>query len=247
VEVAYQQKNVAPTVETVEITPANYRFSGGSSLTSSSNTLSLPPIGQKRRSSPSSPSSQPAGTATMNYGKGSIGARWKAADANGDSLQFKLEIRGAEEREWKLLKDEVEENRYSWDTERFADGRYLLRVTATDQPDNYPGQGLWSQAQSEPFLIDNTPPGIEGLTARVEGSKLLIRFQATDALSPLASAEYSVNGGEWVAVAPTTRMTDSPSHEYSAEAVKPANGEMVVAVKVADEYDNVAVRKVVIR
>jgi hypothetical protein len=183
----------------------------------------------------------------MNYAKGSLGARWKASDANGDALEFKLEIRGVEERDWKPLKAELEENRYSWDSDRFADGRYVLRVTASDQRDNFPGQGLTAQAQSEPFVMDNTPPEIADLTGRVEGGKLVIRFRASDALSPLASAEYSVNGGDWVSVPPTTRMTDSLSHDYSAEAAKPAVAEAVVAVKVADEFDNVAVRKIVVR
>lgn len=248
VEAAYQQKNVAPLVDVVEITPYNYRFSSGGSLTASSGTLSLPPIGQKRRGSPSTPSSQTSGGVTMNFARGYSGARWKAADANGDSLSFKLEIRGVEEREWKLLKEELEENRYSFDATGFADGRYVLRVTATDQPDNYPGQGLTAQLESEPFLIDNTPPQITGLAARLEGSKIRIAFQASDALSSLSSAEFSVNGGEWIAAQPTTRMTDSLNHRYEVETEKPATGsEFVVAVRVTDERENVSVQKVVLK
>ncbi len=183
----------------------------------------------------------------MNYAKGSLGARWKAADPNGDALEFLLEIRGLEESEWKPLKKELTENRYSWDSDRFADGRYLLRVTATDQPDNYPGQGLSVQAQSEPFLIDNTPPAISGLTARQENGKLVIRFRAEDALSALASAEYSLNGGDWIAVPPSTRITDSLAHDYAAEVTTATGKEVVVAVKAADEFDNVTVQKIVVR
>ena len=35
-----------------------------------------------------------------------------------------------------------------------------------------------------------------------------------DALSTLGKAEYSVNGGEWTVVEPTTRLTDSSEHDY---------------------------------
>lgn len=249
VEVAYQDKNVAPSVDSIEVTPANYRFPASSSLiSSSSSTLTLPPIGQKRRSTPSSASSQPSGNVTMNYAKGWIGARWKSSDANGDTTHFKLEIRGVEEREWKLLKDEVEENRYSWDATAFADGTYVLRVTATDQPDNYPGQGLTAQAESVPFLIDQTPPAVEGLSARVEGSKIAIRFRGVDVHSALSSAEYSLNGGAWVAAQPTTRITDSRSHDYAVEIDRPAGpAEFTIAVRVTDDHDNVAVHKTVLR
>jgi sugar lactone lactonase YvrE len=250
VEVAYQQKNVAPVLEKIEITPYNHKFPGSSSslLTgSSSSTLSLPPIGQVHRASPSSPASEPSGTATMNYDKGWIGARWKASDANGDTLEYKVEYRGEQEHEWKLLKDEVKENRISWDTTSFADGRYLLRVTATDLPDNYPEVALTASIESESFVIDNTPPRIEGLTARSEGGKLVIRFHAADALSDLDSAEFSVNGGDWKPARPVNGMTDAAALDYAVEVPLPAGSEWTVAVRVTDENDNVEVSKIVVR
>jgi hypothetical protein len=250
VEVAYQQKNVAPVLEKIEITPYNHKFPGSSSSllgSSSSSTLSLPPIGQVHRASPSSPASEPSGTATMNYDKGWIGARWKASDSNGDTLEYKVEYRGEQEHEWKLLKDAVKENRISWDATSFADGRYLLRITATDLPDNYPEVALTASIESEPFVIDNTPPRIEGLSARSEGGKLVIRFHAADALSDLDSAEFSVNGGDWKPARPVNGMTDAASLDYAVEVPLPSGTEWTVAVRVSDENDNVEVSKVVVR
>ena len=248
VEAAYQQKNVAPVIEKLEITPYNHKFPASSGLTSTTPpALSLPPIGQVKRSAPSTPTTEPAGAASMSYDKGWSGARWKASDQNGDTLEFKVEYRGEGEREWKLLKDHVKENRYSWDASSFADGKYRLRVTASDLPDNYDELALTATIESEPFLIDNTPPEIEGLTAKSEGGKLAIRFRAADALSDLDSAEYSINGSEWKAVRPTTGMTDSQAHNYAVEAELPKGSEWTVAVKVQDEKDNVAVRKITVR
>ena len=250
VEAAYQQKNVAPVLEKIEITPYNHKFPGSASSllsSSSSNTLSLPPIGQVRRSAPSSPSSEPSGAVTMNYDKGSIGARWKASDLNGDALEYKIEYRGEQEREWKLLKDEVKENRFNWDTTSFADGRYLLRVTATDLPDNYPAVALTATIESEPFVIDNTPPRIEGLAAKSEAGKLVIRFHAVDAMSDLDSAEFSVNGGDWKPARPATGITDSAALDYVVEAALPPGAEWTVAVRVTDGNDNVAVSKIVVQ
>jgi hypothetical protein len=248
VEVAYQQKNVAPVLDKIEITPYNHKFPSSSLLgASAATTVSLPPIGQVRRSSPSTPSSEPSGSVTMNYDKGWIGARWKASDANGDTLEYKLEYRGEQEREWKLLKEGVKENRYSWDATSFADGRYRLRMTASDVPDNYPAVALTAVLESDAFVIDNTPPRVENLTAKSESGKLVIRFHATDAASDLEAAEYSVNGGEWKPVRPVNGITDSGSLDYQVDAALPTGAEWTVAVRVSDENDNVAVSKVVVR
>lgn len=246
IQAAYQEKNSAPAIERIEITEPNYRFSTSSSSLSASSTLTVPPVGQAPRPQPpASPATTTENASvTMTSEKGWIGARWRATDLNGDTLESKLEIRGAGEKQWKPLKDKLKEARYSWDSTSFADGRYLLRVTVDDAIDNYPGQQLSATAESPEFTIDNTPPQIEGLTARIEGSKILIRFHAADALTPLQSAEFSVNGGEWIAAPPSTRITDSLAHDYSVETIKGEGAEYTIAVKVTDERDNVSVRKV---
>jgi sugar lactone lactonase YvrE len=247
VEAAYQQKNAAPVIEAVEVTAPNYKFPApGSSLTAST-TLSLGPIGQPKRSSPSTPATDGGSAASLNFDKGWRAARWKANDRNGDSLQYRAEYRGAGEQEWKLLKDELKEARLSWDTTSYPDGKYRLRITATDQGDNYPGQGLTQTLESDEFTIDNTPPRIEALSGKIEGGKLVVQFQAKDDATHLYLAEYSINGGEWTPIMPTTRLTDSLEHEYRAELAKPASQEIVVAVKVTDDSDNVAVQKILLR
>ncbi len=249
VEAAYQAKNLPPVIEKIEITPPNYRFpAAGASLTASKN-LTLPALGQAQRRQQSAPQPQAteSSSVTLNYEKGWIGVRWRALDPNNDGLEARIEIRGEGEREWKLLKDELRESRYSWDSTAFADGRYRLRITLSDRPDNYPGRELAAQMESEDFLIDNTPPEIENLSARIEGAAIVVRFRVRDALSALQYAEVSVNGGPWVDAEPATRITDSPQHDYEAKLPKGAGSEFVIAVRAADERDNVAVRRVLLR
>ncbi len=247
VEAAYQMKNVAPVIELLEITPANHRFPSAASSLTASATLTLQPFGQSRRPSPAAANAGDSGAATMSYEKGYAGARWRVSDANGDAIESTLEIRGAGEREWKPLKAGLKESRYSWDATGFADGRYRLKLSATDQPDNYPGMGLSATLESEEFIIDNTPPEIVDVSARVEGGKLIVRFRARDASSALQSAEFSVNGGEWIAAPPTTRITDSQEHEYVTSTAEPAQQEITLAIRATDELDNVAVRRTTIR
>ncbi|HLW77378.1 MAG TPA: hypothetical protein VKS01_10340, partial [Bryobacteraceae bacterium] len=156
VDVAYLMKNVAPAIEQVEITPENYKFPAPvAPVVSSGATLTLPPLGRNRPTPAGGPISTNEGatSVTMNWAKGTIGARWLASDDNGDTLSYKVEIRGVNETEWKLLKDKIRDRYYSWDSTAFPDGKYVVRVTATDAPSNPPDQALSASLESDPFLI----------------------------------------------------------------------------------------------
>jgi sugar lactone lactonase YvrE len=246
VYVAYLPKNVAPLVESIEITPANYRFPAQSLSLTPSRSITLQPMGRARKSSPPAPVAE-SGVVTMQYEKGQIGARWAASDENGDGLLYKVEIRGVQESEWKLLKDKVKEKHLSWDSTAYQDGDYLIRVTAADSPDNPPGQELSSQLVSESFLIDNTPPEIAGLAATRTSGTLEVRWKAKDASSLIHGAEYSLDGGEWLVIEPTTKVSDSPGHDYVLTLERVSPGEHTIAVRVSDDYDNQSVAKTVTR
>ncbi len=248
VETAYLAKNVAPVIREVEITPANYRFPAGSAIVASSSalTLSLPSMGQKKTVS-SAAASDTTSTPTMTYAKGSIGVRWRAQDDNGDTLAYKVEIRGWNETSWKLLRDKVREKYLSWDSTAFPDGKYVLRITASDAPSNPPDQSLEASLESYPFYIDNTPPQITGLSARASGGKVTVQWKAKDALSVIEKAEYSVNGGDWTVVEPSTRLSDSPELDYRLTLDRAGTAEVTIAVRVTDEYENQSVDKVVVR
>jgi hypothetical protein len=249
VDVAYLPKNVEPRVERIEITPANYKFPGPSGPVLVQ-TLSLPPLNRQpaRSESSSAPTAETPATTTpaMQYGKGFIGVRWTAADPNGDSLVYTVEIRGSAETQWKLLKDKVAEKYYSWDSTAFPDGEYRLRITASDAPSNPPADALTTRMESDPFTIDNTPPKITGLMASRNGGKLDVRWHAADALNNIGKAEYSLDGGEWTVAAPTSGLSDSPELDYALNLDAPA-AEHTIAVRVTDAYDNVGTEKVVVR
>ncbi len=243
VALAYLSKNVPPVITELEITPPNHKFPEPSVLTPS-RTLSLPALGSRpARPAPAAPQAP----RTMNPAKGYLGARWLAADENEDDLEYKVEIRGAQERAWNTLKEKLTEPYLSWDSTAFADGYYVLRVTASDEPSN-PGTGaLRRQRESEPFRIDNTPPAISALTVSREAGRLRVRLRAADALSWIEEAEYSLDGGEWKPAPPANGLFDSRELDFDFTAGEAGPGEHTVAVRVTDEYDNQAVAKAVIR
>ncbi len=181
----------------------------------------------------------------MTFAKGQIGARWLAGDENGDTLQFKVEIRGVNETAWKPLRDKVRERYLSWDSTSYPDGKYVLRVTASDAPSNTPQESLTGSRESDPFLIDNTPPEITWSTPAQGGAAA--QFHAKDALSILGKAEYSINGGDWTVIEPTTRLTDSNELDYRIALANRPSGEVTLAVRVEDAYGNQATAKTVLK
>ncbi|MGB9606393.1 MAG: hypothetical protein ACPL88_11015, partial [Bryobacteraceae bacterium] len=244
VEIAWRQRNVPPRITQIEMAPANYRVPPPSLSVTPSQTLTLPPLGQRQRSSAAAASSDSA-SLTLNYAKGYRTVRWAASDENQDELLFRVEIRGSGETEWKLLRDKVRDKHLSWDSTAFPDGEYQLRVIASDSPDNPPDQALSAELVSEPFLIDNTPPVIEGLEAGVESGSVRIRFRARDASSTVSQAECSINGGEWLVLEPVDRLADSPIEHYEVRIPAPEGREFAIAVRVADEYENQSLARIV--
>ena len=236
-------QNVAPSIDQIEITPTNYKFPDPVAPLSPSSpaTITLPPIG----SNPPAKNYTSGGsgnTPSMSYSKGALGVRWAAADENGDTLIYKVEIRGTKEQSWKLLRDKVRQNYCSFDSEAFADGEYRIRITASDAPSNTPENARTTQEESDPFLIDNTPPQITNLAAK--GG--VIQWHAADALSVIRKAEYSLDGGDWTVVDPVTRLSDAEMLDYSLTLKNLAPGEHTIAVRATDDFDNVAVGRLVI-
>lgn len=243
-DVAYLPKNVAPRVDIVEATPANYRFPApAATIIPIASTLTLPPIG-KSQTTVAQTQGDGSTSPLLTYARGMIGARWMAVDDNNDTLEFSLSIKGENEQTWKLLKDKIRERYFSFDATAFGDGKYQVRVLASDAPSNPLNQSLIATATSAPFLIDNTPPVIKDLSLTPSGARMQLRFRATDALSVVQKAEISINGGAWSPIDSTVRLTDSKDLEFIVPFDRPAPGEMTVAVRVTDEFDNQSVGKI---
>src|SRR4029077_208308 len=141
---------------------------------------------------------------------------------NDDEMRYAVYFRGENEHEWKLLKDNLEQKFYSWDTTTLPDGAYYLKIVATDAPSNPPANTLKAERESERFEVDNTPPIIENLRAvpfvAYSGTPAIVgvkaEFIARDSGSSIERAQYSVDGGEWLQVAPSGGISDAPEERY---------------------------------
>src|SRR6266480_7750916 len=97
------------------------------------------------------------------FQRGARSFQWQAEDRNNDTLEYAIYYRALNETTFRLLRDKLRDNFYTIDGATLADGRYVIRVVASDGPDNPPGQKLTGERLSEPVDIDNTPPVIRVL------------------------------------------------------------------------------------
>jgi hypothetical protein len=194
---------------------------------------------------------------TAQKDKTGVTARWMAHDDNGDDLMFAVWYRGVDETNWRLLKDKISEKVYSFDSALLPDGRYALKVVASDAPVHTDAEALTGERVSDVFVVDTTPPVPGGLTAAmVPGSpaKIHATLEARDATSPIAHAEYSIDAGPWQYLEPVGKVSDSLEERYDFTVTVPAAAtpvtdakEHVLAVRVYDRYENVVAVKAVVR
>jgi hypothetical protein len=259
---SYLPKNVAPQIDGIAVQDPGVRIQGNSggigggisNLNVSTSVRLRQPETPGSGGSPSFNSQSQSERASSRFEAPPQGALqrgyqsvlWSAHDDNDDELLFKVYYRGENEKEWKLLKDNLRDKYYSWDTSTMPDGAYYLRVVASDSPSNPSGEALESSRESDRFVVDNAPPELSGLEAAAGAASgdATIRFTAHDSASAIARAEYSLDAGDWTLVYPTGRLSDSREEHYDLALKGLAAGEHTIAVRVYDRYENVTASKV---
>jgi len=127
-----------------------------------------------------------------------------------------------------------------------VDGGYYLKIVASDAASNPPDKALKSERESERFEVDNTPPTIGKLEKTVAGGSAKILFSATDYGSNIERAQYSIDGGEWLLLAPKSGISDGKQEAYELTVSELKSGEHTIAVRVYDRFENVGSDKAVV-
>jgi outer membrane protein assembly factor BamB len=260
VSLAYLPRNVAPVIDGIAVQDPGVRVQSTNVIQSGQQpnvSLKMPqtsnPAGMviAQSVSPARFEQPPQGFGQRGYQS----VLWSAHDENDDELRFAVYYRGENETQWKLLKDKLDQKFYSWDSTSLPDGAYYLRIVASDAPSNPPAATLSTEHESERFVVDNTPPVIDRLEASAfvtthkgEPASLqpsLIKFTARDATSSIERAQYSVDGGDWILVAPVGNVSDALEERYEftlSAGLSP--GEHSVAVRAYDRFENVGSTKI---
>jgi len=237
---AYLQNNLAPRVQGIYVhPPGSENGSGmGPSRREGANT------GFPEGGAPGS--GEPFGVAGE-LANGVRKASWHAYDPNGDALVYDLFFRGREEQNWKLLKEDLPSNSYSWDSNLFPDGIYRLKVEVSDRPDNPEQLAMGSERISDPFVVDNTGPNVEVRGEKAENGLYRISGQASDELSPIVELWYSLDAEDWKALTVSDEVFDHTREEFSFLTGRLSSGEHTIVIRAMDMAGNVGVGKTVMK
>jgi hypothetical protein len=244
----YLQQNLAPEVSEIVIHPPGQTFQKPIVTTGQ-----LEILGMEEVLSETSPRNgnvpQPAGAgpgainltaiARPFYRKGIQTVTWKASDPNEDELRFAVHYRAEGETLWKVLRQELAQPVIAWDTAAMPDGRYTLKIVARDAASNPAESAREGERTSQSFEVDNTPPRVEGLSARAGDAGHRVVFTAEDDISSIQTVEYAVNSGKWTLVFPTDGIADSKqeSFDFTLSGYRDG-GVYTVVVKVTDLLGN---------
>jgi len=256
VSLAYLPRNVAPVIDGIALQDPGVRAQSLAGMSSGQPTtviLKTPPSPNvsgmviTQSSTPARFEQPPQGTLQKGYQS----VVWTAHDENDDEMRYTVYFRGENEHEWKLLKDNLEQKFYSWDTTALPDGAYYLKIVATDTPSNPPALALKTERESEHFEVDNTAPVVKIMgtisdSPMPNGKVTIVQFAAQDAGSSIERAQYSVDGGDWILVAPTSRISDAPEERYEISLSGLGSGEHAISVRAYDRFENVGSAKTII-
>jgi hypothetical protein len=165
---------------------------------------------------------------------------WEATDPNEDELIYSIYFRNGTHGPWILLKDKLKDPTYEWETRSVGDGRYEIKVQASDLEANPPGAGKVASRVSDPVIVDNTAPVIGDMKTDVAGSDATVSLKVVDRMTTVAGLEYAVDSStDWQSVLPSDKIADSPEEAYQFVVSKlGSGGAHQITVRASDAKGN---------
>jgi len=173
---------------------------------------------------------------------------WKTDNPDKDELRYRLQYRLVGTTTWYDLTRREEiltKESYDWDTATLPEGRYRVRVVATDELSNPPDLVTRDDAESGIVLVDNTAPRAEGL--RLVNRRL--QGVALDGVGPIQRIEVALAGtDEWTPFFPTDGIFDEAREEFDFD-VSPlvTTGPALLAIRIFDDANNFVIQNVAVR
>lgn len=177
-----------------------------------------------------------------------VNLKWKVDNPDKDQMRYWLQYRLVGTRDWfDILKPQelLTSESYTWDTADLPEGRYRIRVRASDELSNPPPRVKTHEMESGLVLVDNTPPTIEGL--RVVGRS--VEGTALDGVGPIQRIEVSRAGSEeWFPFDPADGIFDEQREEFRLDLSGLLDsGPAIFALRVYDSANNYVVRHVTLK
>jgi hypothetical protein len=172
---------------------------------------------------------------------------WKVDNPDSDELRYHVQFHREGTARWieATKPDEVlTKSELDWDTAALPEGKYRVRVDASDDISNPANSATHHALEAPPVLVDNTPPVFKAIG--MQGHRL--RAEVVDGLGPIARIEVAIDGRlEWHPLAAADGIFDTATEAVDADiapllAKEP--GPHVVAVRAYDAAGNFVVRDI---
>ena len=239
VTVAWSELNQRPRIEDFVVFPVPGKFYEGELTVRRDPITQELPDGRRVQFSADAPR-KGGSDALPPWATGLRPMSWKASDPNGDDLAFNLAVRREGETAWTPIAVGLPNPLYTWDTTGWPDGRYEVRLTATDEDENPPGQGLTDEAVATPVVLDRTPPAFATLDAHLGADGvILITGRAAAPLFFVARVDVGLDDQPaWYPAAADDGVWDDPSEGFTLRLSGVTNGDHLVRVRATDALGN---------
>jgi hypothetical protein len=179
--------------------------------------------------------------------EGVVHVSWRVDNPDSDELRYRVAFRQDGQTRWveATRPDEVlTKPELDWDTTALPEGKYRVRVEASDEISNPPSDVTHHALETPPVLVDNTPPVFKSLATQGRH----VRAEVVDGLGPIVRVEVAIDGGlEWRPLAATDGIFDTADETVDSDIspLLPGSipGPHIIAVRAFDAAGNSAVRE----
>ncbi|MDH7480822.1 MAG: SpoIVB peptidase S55 domain-containing protein [Armatimonadota bacterium] len=134
---------------------------------------------------------------------------------------------------------------FTWDTSKYPDGTYLIKIVASDRTSN-PIDPLTVEAISEPFIVTNKAPKVyafkKTLTILADRSVRVEGVTFHDVVG-VAGVQFKVDSGDWMAAAASDGIFDTQFETFVVVTQPLDKGKHTVEIKSIDQAGNAASTK----
>lgn len=164
---------------------------------------------------------------------------WKVDNPDNDKMRYRLFYRREGSKGWFSMlepSEELTKTTYSWDTQGMPEGRYRIRLEASDELANPPDRVTKHSQQLGGVVVDNTAPVLNGLA--MAGNRL--KGTASDQVGPIARLEFALVGTKsWFPIFPTDDVFDEASEAFDVDVASLVpSGPHLVVVRAYDAAGN---------
>ena len=235
VSIAYLQKNMPPEIMFITIYPAGEYYQGAE------RNIKLDNKYEKENNSSGSLNSGGQNKTYLgrkSYQQGIQTVSWDVDDQNDDRLAHFLYYREEHEKTWKKLATDWYTSSFAWDTKRFPDGRYYLKLVVNDSLSNPVASMYQVEKISEPFIIDNSGPVIQFSKPSIENQTVTITATVKDTYHPIREVYYALDGQDWQRVFPKDGINDSKQEVFTIKSKVEGRGSHILVLKAVDTVNN---------